>query len=152
MMIDLTVSTVMISWWCIEFVLVFPLSYRATYAMETSLLWKLVQTTAKGSSKFIKKITHVDDMMIHNIVQYHVQTRFRLWDIKVTNFICNKLFGQLSGLKFVIFISYKRSRVWRRYFTKLRIIISSTCVIFLVNLDDFFIMVCTGFHENCGLH
>ena len=23
---------------------------------------------------------------------------------------------------------------------------------FLVNLDDFFAVVCTGFHENCGLH
>ena len=50
----------------------------ATYAMETSLLWKLVQTTAKRSSKFIKKITHADDMMIHNLVKYFVQTRLRL--------------------------------------------------------------------------
>ena len=23
---------------------------------------------------------------------------------------------------------------------------------FLVNLDDFFAVVCTGFHEDCGLH
>ena len=40
--------------------------------------------------------------------------------------------------KFVIFISHKRSRVWTRYFTRLCISISSTCVIFLVNLDNFF--------------
>ena len=33
-----------------------------------------------------KKITHVDDMMIHNLVKYLVQTRLRLWDIKTTNF------------------------------------------------------------------
>ena len=25
-------------------------------------------------------------------------------------------------------------------------------MIFLVNLDDFFVVVCTGFHEGCGLH
>ena len=49
--------------------------------------------------------------------------------------------------KFVIFISHKRSRVWTRYFTRSCVIISSACVIFLVNLDDFFIVVCTGFHS-----
>ena len=32
------------------------------------------------------------------------------------------------------------------------IIISSTCVIFLVNLDDYFTVVCTSFHEGCGFH
>ena len=66
-----------------------------------------------------KKITHIDDMMIHNLVKYLVQTRLR------------------SGLKFVIFISHKLSRVLTRYFTRLYIIISSTCVIFWVNLDVF---------------
>ena len=40
----------------------------------------------------------------------------------------------------------------QRYFTRLCIIISSTCVICLVNLDDFFTEVCTGFHEGCGFH
>ena len=60
--------------------------------------------------------------------------------------------GQLSGLKFVIFISHKRSRVWTRYFTRLCVIISSTCVIFFVNLDDFFIVICTSFYQNCGFH
>ena len=39
------------------------------------------------------------------------------------------------------------SRVWIRYFTILYSIISSICVIFLVNLDDFFAVVCTNFHE-----
>ena len=37
-----------------------------------------MQTTIKKSSKFTKKITHVDDMMIHNVVKYLVQTRLRL--------------------------------------------------------------------------
>jgi len=42
MMIDLTVSTVMMSWWCIEFVLVFPLSYRifCTYKIEMILTFE----------------------------------------------------------------------------------------------------------------
>ena len=79
--------------------------------------WKPVQTMTKKSFKFTKKITHVDDMMIHNLVKYPVQTRLRLWDIKITNF--NKSCGQLVGLKFVIFISHKRSRVWTKYFYKI---------------------------------
>ena len=45
-----------------------------------------MQTTIKKSSKFTKRITHPDDMMIHNLVKYLVQTRLRLWDIKRTNF------------------------------------------------------------------
>ena len=92
---------------------------------------------AKKSSKFTKKITHLDDMMVHNFIKYLIQTRLRLWDIKRTNF-----FGE-----FVIFISHKRSRVWTKYFTKLFIIISYIYVIFLVNLDNFFGMVCTDFHK-----
>jgi hypothetical protein len=94
-------------------------NYMATYQVETTPSWKPVQTTAKKSIKFTKKITYVDDMMIHNLV---------------------------------IFISHKRSRVWTRYFTRLCIIISSTYVIFLLNLYDFFAMVCTDFHEECVFH
>jgi hypothetical protein len=48
--------------------------------------WKPIETMAKESSKFTKKFTHVDDMMIHHLVKYLVQTRLRLWDIKITNF------------------------------------------------------------------
>ena len=54
--------------------------------MQTTTLWKPVQTTIKNSSKFTKKITHVDDMMIHNLVKYLIQTRLQLWDIKIINF------------------------------------------------------------------
>ena len=49
--------------------------------------------------------------------------------------------------KFLLFISHKRSRVWTRYFTRLCIIISSRCMIFFVNLDDFFAVIYTSFHE-----
>ena len=53
--------------------------------MQTIISWKLVQITVKKSSKFTKKITHVDNMMIYNLVKYLVQTRLHLWDIKITN-------------------------------------------------------------------
>jgi hypothetical protein len=59
--------------------------------------------------------------MIYNFVKYLVQTQIRL-----------------GGLKFVIFISHKWIWFWKRYFTRLCIIISSTCVIFLLNLGNFF--------------
>ena len=39
---------------------------------------KLVKITVKKSSKFTKKITHVDDMLINNIVKYLVQTQLDL--------------------------------------------------------------------------
>ena len=73
-----------------------------------------------------EKIAYVDDMMIHNLVKYLLQTQLCLWDIKITNF-----------KKFVIFISHKRSRVWIRYFIRLCIIISSTYVIFSTFLSWF---------------
>ena len=88
---------------------------------------------AKKSSKFIKKITHIDDMMIHNFIKYFVQTRLHLWDIKITIFKSESCQDDLL----VIFISHKRSRVWTKYFARLCIIISSICVILLVNLDEF---------------
>ena len=59
---------------------------RERIKCKPQLLWKPVQTTAKKSSKFTKKITHVDDMMLYNFVKYLVQTRLHLWDIKITNF------------------------------------------------------------------
>jgi len=55
--------------------------------------WKLnlcenpCKSWQKNSSKFKKKIIHVDDMMIHNLVKYLVQTQLHLWDIKITNFL-----------------------------------------------------------------
>ena len=63
----------------------------ATYQCKPHSSWKSVQTILKKSSKFTKKITHVNDMMIHNFVKYLIQTRFYLWDIKITNKV---VFGQ----------------------------------------------------------
>ena len=96
------------------------------------------------------KKLHVDDMMIHNFVKYFVQTRFYLWDIKITNLKPESCPDDL--LEICYFISHKQSWFWTRYFARLCIIMSSTCVIFLVNLDEFFIVACTDFHEDCGFH
>ena len=65
-----------------------------------------MQTTAKKSSKFNKKITHVDDMMIHNLIKYLVQTRLRLSDIKIIIF--NPENSKLNDVrhKFVLFFGY----------------------------------------------
>ena len=88
-----------------------------------------MQTTTKKSSKFTKKTIHVDDMMIHNIVKYLVQTRLRLWEhIPQTKSSLDKIFYNVV-YHHIIYMSD-----------------------FLVNLDDFFVMVYTGFHKNCGLH
>ena len=54
-----------------------------------------MQTTAKKLSKFTKKITHVDDMMIYNLVKYLVQTQLCLWGIKITNFKLERCPGDL---------------------------------------------------------
>ena len=43
---------------------------KGTYLVEPTIFVKLVQTMVKKSSKFTQKITHVDDMMIHNVVKY----------------------------------------------------------------------------------
>jgi hypothetical protein len=79
------------------------------------------------------------------------QIRIHLWDIKITNFKLEKLstrfvrkllflylinefdFGQdiLQG-----YVSSHYLRVW----------------FLLVNLDDFFAVVCIGFHKDCGFH
>ena len=61
-------------------------STEGIYLVQIITSWKSMWTTTKKSSTFIKKIIHVDDMMIHNIIKYLVQTRLRLWDIKRTNF------------------------------------------------------------------
>ena len=37
-------------------------------------LMKTRANRGKKSSKFTKKITHVDDMMIHNLIKYLIQT------------------------------------------------------------------------------
>jgi hypothetical protein len=49
----------------------------ASYQVQTTTFVK-TQTTTKKLFKFIRKITHVDDMMIHNLVEYIIQTRLGL--------------------------------------------------------------------------
>ena len=123
------------------------LQHSQTYLVQTITSWKPMQTTAKKSSKFTKKITHLDDMMVHNLVKYLVQTRlrFRLLDIKRTNFKSGSCPNDLLEICY-FYISQTKSSLDKIFF-KLCIIISSICVIFLVNLDDYFVMVCTGFYE-----
>ena len=58
---------------------------------------------------------------------------------------------QLSNLKFVVFISHKRSRVWKRYFTRLCIIISSTCV-FFCEFKQHFYHDLHRFSRSCVFH
>ena len=90
--------------------------------METATFVKPVQITAKKLSKFTKIITHVNDTQPY------------------------KIFCSSS----TSFVRYKNNKFLTNYL--LRIIISSTCVIFLVNLDDFFVVIYTDFHENYGIH
>jgi len=72
-------------------------------------------------------------MMIHNIVKYLVQTRLRLWELLLFSYPTNEVeFGQDILQCCVSSIIYMSD--------------------FLVNLDDFFVIVYTGFHKNCGLH
>ena len=74
-----------------------------------------MQTTAKKSSKFTKKLS--DDLL--EIYYFYIsQTKSSL----------DKIFYKI---------------VYHRI---------STCVIFLVNLDDFFVVIYINFHENSGLH
>ena len=81
------------------------------------------------------------------LVQTTVFVKTSVYSAPTYGNVSNKSLGQLSGLKFIIFISHKRSRVWKKYFIRLYIIISSICVIFFINLDDFFAVICTSFHE-----
>ena len=100
----------------------------------------------KKLSKFTKKISHIDDMMIHNFVKYLVQTQFRLWDIKITNHLDNLLAWNLLFLYLTNEVEFGQDI--------LQGCVSSyhLHVCFFVNLDDYFAMIYTGFHKDCGFH
>ena len=70
---------------------------------------------AKKSSKFTQKITHVDDMIIHNLVKYLVQTRLRLWDIKITNFKSESCPNDLLEICY-FYISQKKSSLEKIFY------------------------------------
>jgi hypothetical protein len=60
------------------FPVVIDIYYVATYHVETITFAKTCANHGKNkSSKFIKKTTHLDDMMIHNLVICLVQTQLR---------------------------------------------------------------------------
>ena len=97
--------------------------------------WKPAQIIPKKSQLNLPKITHVDNMMIHNLIKYLVQTRLYLWDIKIRNFKPESCPNDLLEICY-FYISQTKSSL-DKIFCKLCIIISSICVILLVNLYDF---------------
>jgi hypothetical protein len=109
-----------------------------------------MQTTIKKSSKFTKKITYVDDMMIHNLVKYLIQTRLRLWDIKITNFKPESCLNNLLEICY-FYILQMKSSLDKIFYKVVYHHIIYICD-FLVNLDNFFAMVYMAFHERCGFH
>ena len=117
--------------------------------MQTTTSWKLVQTMTKKSSK-LKKITCLDDMMIHNLVKYLVQTWLYLWDIKRTNFKPGSCPDDLLKICY-FYISQTKSSLDKIFYKVMYHHIIYMCD-FLVNLDEFFVVVCTDFHEGCSLH
>ena len=76
----------------------------------------------------MKKITNVDDTMIHNLVKYPVWTRLRLWNLLFLYLIIEVEFGQNILQDYV---SSYHLNVW----------------FFLVNLNNIFAVVCIDFHE-----
>jgi len=62
-----------------------------------------------------KKITHVDDMMIHNLVKNLVQNRLRLWDIKITNFQPRSCLNDLLEI-YYFYISQMKSSLGRIFY------------------------------------
>src|SRR6185312_9666104 len=103
--------------------------------MEIITFVKTVQTTAKRSSKFTKKITHVDDMMIHNLVKYLVQTRLCLWTTSWLE-ICS------------FYISQTKSSLDKIFYKVVYHHIIYMCD-FFVNLDNFFYCGLHRFSRNC---
>ena len=55
-----------------------------------------------------KKITHIDDMMIHNLAKYLIQTQLCLWDIKIINFKPTSCPDDLLEI-YYFYISQKKS-------------------------------------------
>ena len=89
---------------------------------------------AKKSSKFSKKITHVDDMIIHNLVKYLVQARFHLC-LEICYFYISQAKSSLNKIFYKIVYHH----------------IIYMCD-FLVNLNDFFYRGLHEFSRSCGFH
>ena len=70
--------------------------------------------------------------MIHNLIKYSVQTRLRL---------------RYKNNKFYFYISQTKSSLDKIFFKIVYHHIIYMCD-FFVNLDDFFVIVCTDFYED----
>ena len=121
-----------------------------TYLVQTTTSWKPVQTTAKKSSKFTKKITHVVDIMIHNLVKYLVQTRLNLWDIKITNFKPESCSYDLLEICY-FYISQTKSSMDKIFYKIVYHHIIYMCD-FFGEFRQFFCCDLHGFSRSCGLH
>jgi len=88
--------------------------------------------------------------MIYNFIKYFVQTRLRLWDIEITNFKSESCPNDLLEICY-FYISQTKWSLDKIFYKIVYHHIIYMCD-FLVNLDDFFVVVYMGFHENCGLH
>ena len=105
---------------------------------------------AKKLSKFTKKITHVDDLMIHNIVKYLVQTQLCLWDIKITNFKPERCPQDLLEICY-FYISQTNSSLDKIFYKVVYHHIIYMCD-FLGEFRRLFAVVYTDFHEGRGFH
>ena len=115
---------------------------------KLQLSWKSMQITVKNRLNSPKNHTYRWNDIQSCKIFYPNLTSFVRY--KITNFKLENCPDDL--LEIYYFYMSQKSWVWTRYFTRLCIIILSTCVIFLVNFDDFSVMVCMGFHERCGFH
>ena len=85
-------------------------------------------------------------MMIHNLIKCLVQTQLRLWDIIITNFKPEKCPNDLIEI-YYFYISQTKSSLDKIFYKVVYHHIIYICI-FLVNLDDFFAVVCTDFHKS----
>ena len=135
-------------WWMV--ILAYIESKKRSYLVQTTTSWKPVQTTAKKSSKFTKKITHLDDMIIHNLVKYFVQTRLCLWDIKRTNFKPGSCPDDLLEICY-FYISQTKLSLDKIFYKFVYHHIIYMCDFF----GEFRRLFCRGLHgfsRSCGLH
>ena len=118
--------------------------------MQTTIFVKTRANHDKKSSKFIKKIAHVDDMMIHNLVKYLVQTRLRLWDIKITNFKPESCPDDLLEICY-FYISQTKSSLNKIFYK----VVYHHIIYMYDFFDKFRRLFCYDLHRfsrDCGLH
>ena len=120
------------------------------YLVDIATFVKIRANHNKKLSKFTKQIKHVDDMMIHNLVKYLVQTWLCLWDIKITTFKPESCLDNLLEICYFC-ISQTKSSLNKIFYKVVYHHIIYMCD-FLVNLDDFFYRGLHGFLRSCGLH